>query len=50
MTTTTFEEVLAWLAQNAPGILTALVVLVVGWQVAKLASRLVERQSRRRRR
>ena len=43
MTTTTFEEVLAWLAQNAPGILTALVVLVVGWQVAKLASRLVER-------
>lgn len=42
-TTNSFDALQAWLAQHAAGVLTALLVLVVGWQVSKLASRLVAR-------
>jgi small conductance mechanosensitive channel len=40
---TAMDVAIAWLATHATGGLMAVAVLVAGWQIAKLASRLVER-------
>lgn len=41
--TTSIDATIAWLAQHATGLVTAILVLVIGWQASKVASRLVER-------